>query len=321
MLSAGYTHKNSLQKRSVRSRTISDYSAFGVLLPERAVNTGDFRYGYNGMEGDPEVKGKGNSYDFGARMLDSRVGRFLSVDPLADKFPSLSPYNFCNNNPLRFIDPDGRAPLDWIKNKDGKYIWDNTVTNPLQVHEGQRYIGKENSDIVKDLFGQTSFTAKTWDVGITGTEDGPGYVASSYAKVFTTLSVSIQANVSYAGDNRTINGIDFFASTEGITYGPLTPDKKMDFITTSAKFHGVDMKPLPESDRPVFKAQVGSGGFKYSWSAERVKSDFGKSFERTIRLEGQYTFGDVPLKKPTVAGLILPPNSTSVSLTIPYNNK
>jgi RHS repeat-associated protein len=48
------------------------------------------------------------AYDFGARMYDARLGRWLSLDPLAAKYPQLSPYNFCNNNPVIYTDFDGR---------------------------------------------------------------------------------------------------------------------------------------------------------------------------------------------------------------------
>ena len=108
MFSVGYTHKNARPKRSVRSRTISDYSPFGVLLPERIVNTGDFRYGFQGQERDDEVKGEGNSVNFKYRMHDPRVGRFFAVDPLADQAAGWSPYRFCFDNPIMYIDPDGR---------------------------------------------------------------------------------------------------------------------------------------------------------------------------------------------------------------------
>ena len=47
--------------------------------------TKDFRYGFNDMEQDGEIKGDGNSYDFGARMLDPRLGRWLTIDPLQSK--------------------------------------------------------------------------------------------------------------------------------------------------------------------------------------------------------------------------------------------
>jgi RHS repeat-associated protein len=48
----------------------------------------------------------------GARFYDSEVGRFLSVDPFAQKFSSWSSYNFVLNNPISFIDPDGLSPID-----------------------------------------------------------------------------------------------------------------------------------------------------------------------------------------------------------------
>jgi hypothetical protein len=54
------------------------------------------------------VKGLGNSLDFGSRIYDSRIGRWLSVDPLQNNYPFLTPNNFVANNPIIFIDPDGK---------------------------------------------------------------------------------------------------------------------------------------------------------------------------------------------------------------------
>jgi RHS repeat-associated protein len=59
------------------------------------------------MEKDEEFKGEGNSYDFGARMYDARIGRWMSVDPLAANYAGVSSYGFGLNNPVLFIDPDG----------------------------------------------------------------------------------------------------------------------------------------------------------------------------------------------------------------------
>ncbi len=84
--------------------------------------TTHYSYGFNGKEKDDEVKGSGNSYDFGARIYDSRLGKWQSIDPLAYKYPGFSPYNFALNNPIVLLDPAGG---DVIKadaySQEGKY--------------------------------------------------------------------------------------------------------------------------------------------------------------------------------------------------------
>jgi RHS repeat-associated protein len=85
------------------------YYPFGMMMPELqySAEEGEYRYGFNGMERDDEVKGSGNSYDFGARMYDNRLGRWWSIDKHFMKYPFTSSYNFGLNNPLYWIDPDG----------------------------------------------------------------------------------------------------------------------------------------------------------------------------------------------------------------------
>ena len=87
-----------------------DYYPFGMQMPGRNGSTGDYRYGFNGMEKDDEVKGESNSLDFGARIYDPRVGRFLSLDPKASTYPWQSPYVFAANNPINLIDENGLGP-------------------------------------------------------------------------------------------------------------------------------------------------------------------------------------------------------------------
>ncbi len=110
---------------------------FGSI--KASVSKGEYRYGFNGMETDDDLKGEGNSLDFGARIYDSRLGRWLSVDPLADKFPNLSPFNYVSNNPNYMIDPDGKDNIIYLvylpssdnklKVSDAKKIAEQTTKN------------------------------------------------------------------------------------------------------------------------------------------------------------------------------------------------
>lgn len=67
-----------------------------------------YRFGFNGQEKDNEAYGEGNAYDFGARIYDPRLGRWLSLDPLMTKYPDLSPYSYSGNSPILFTDFDGQ---------------------------------------------------------------------------------------------------------------------------------------------------------------------------------------------------------------------
>ncbi|HSH65089.1 MAG TPA: RHS repeat-associated core domain-containing protein, partial [Bacteroidia bacterium] len=90
-----------------------DYYAFGAQMPGRGKN-GSYRYGFNGKEKDDELKGGGNSYDFGARIYDPRLGRWLSTDPLQKKYPGESPYSFAGNSPIVLLDNDGNVKVKCV---------------------------------------------------------------------------------------------------------------------------------------------------------------------------------------------------------------
>jgi RHS repeat-associated protein len=89
----------------------TDYAPFGMQMVGRsfdAAGSTAYRYGFNGKENDPETSGDGNQYDYGFRIYNPRLGRFLSVDPLAKEYPWYTPYQFAGNKPIAFVDLDGR---------------------------------------------------------------------------------------------------------------------------------------------------------------------------------------------------------------------
>jgi RHS repeat-associated protein len=87
-----------------------------MLVPTRHSDTKDYRYGFQGQEKDDEIKGEGNSYDYGARLYEPRIGRWFSVDPVFVKYPYESNYVSFGNNPILFIDVDGRDIIVYLSN-------------------------------------------------------------------------------------------------------------------------------------------------------------------------------------------------------------
>ena len=93
------------------------YYPLGGFLPTSTSITGIQPVKYQGKEWGA-AKGL-NLYDFGARRYDPATGRWLSQDPLAEKYYSISPYAFCHNNPIIRFDPNGM--VDWKLFRSGVY--------------------------------------------------------------------------------------------------------------------------------------------------------------------------------------------------------
>ena len=84
-----------------------------------------YRYGFNGKEKDNEIYGTDDAYDFGARIYDSRLGRWLAIDRGFKKYADVSPFAFGKNNPIVFVDPDGNTDFytadgGWLGNDGTK---------------------------------------------------------------------------------------------------------------------------------------------------------------------------------------------------------
>ena len=110
------------------------------------------RFRFTGKERDAET---GFGY-FGARYMDHELmTMWLSVDPLADKYPNISPYNYCMWNPMKLVDPDGNdvvASDDWYKNKEtGAVFWREGHAESITLN-GDTYdnIGESYSYLMAD---------------------------------------------------------------------------------------------------------------------------------------------------------------------------
>ena len=128
---------------------ITDYRGMAVqhiqYLPygEPYINQRPFgyseRFTFTGKERDEET---GYGY-FGARYMDHELmTMWLSVDPLADKYPSISPYAYCAWNPVKLVDPDGREIGDYYDTKGNYLGWDGKQDMNVYIVKNQKSINK-----------------------------------------------------------------------------------------------------------------------------------------------------------------------------------
>ncbi len=123
-------------------RETINYYPFGsemrMAAPAQMSGDTSHPFRFTGKELDRQISL--NMYDFGARMYDvAGVPMWTSVDPLCEKYYNVSPYMYCEGNPVNAIDPDGR---DWFETEGGNLCWQPDVHSQKDLQKGYKYVGE-----------------------------------------------------------------------------------------------------------------------------------------------------------------------------------
>ncbi|MBK6485247.1 MAG: RHS repeat-associated core domain-containing protein [Chitinophagaceae bacterium] len=240
-----------------------NYYPFGMVMPERSFSSENYRYGYNGKEKDNEIKGEGNSLDFGARNYDSRLGRWLSVDPKAADAPGWSPYRAFLCNPIRYTDPDGQ--------------WEWDATGNLVAQKGDnsysmaKFLGTSQSNAMKllnrggvtanakgvlNLKEGQSFAKNNLWVGGKSIGSGPVVDNTKEATAHYLTGNGAAADVGDQSTSQLLGSDRFQAKLSKITSEKVAPNG----------FFAVDMTDLPNS------FHIGNTGVDYNVSGNGTSS-------------------------------------------------
>ncbi len=203
-----------------------EYVPFGEVFIEERNNTWNTPYLFNAKELDEET----GMYYYGARYYEPRLSLWMSVDLMQEKYPNIGSYVYCANNPVKFIDPDGRQIVGVTK-KDAQNFRDDVYkvladdkfsgVRELITIKGNKFNKIDGDALTKALDGVTlSVDERTYIDMVTNTINSKDVHKVEY--------VNISGDVSLEGGNA-IN--DHFKNNN--LPSPLTPDGTLKAATLS----------------------------------------------------------------------------------------
>jgi RHS repeat-associated protein len=185
-----------------------NYYPFGAQFCDGSAASGDVQpYKYNGKELD-KMHGL-NTYDYGARQYNPITARWDRPDPLAEKYYPYSPYVYCANNPMKFVDPDGRFPSMWkaqvnrvFSNMEATFtgctVGDIVYDQNARTENGRYYYNKVSSD-GEGGFVVTKVTQMSRELADDVSIIGTGIEGVGYAMTLTGVGAEAGVPTAEAG--------------------------------------------------------------------------------------------------------------------------
>jgi len=228
-----------------------EYFAFGETFVEEHSNTSRIPYLFNGKELDEET----GLYNYGLRYYDPRMSVWLSVDPMAEKYASSTPYAYTLNNPLNLIDPNGMeakpTPIHqsiiesaqrWAYN-ESTVGWTTGDIVKWKTNGGNAYLFERKAQFVGYYKNVIKDAAKTYDIpefllaGVAYTEFGGD-------PMWIDDAADATRSFDWGGPDWVDNNLTMTSHPDKTSMGNLSIQ-----IRTAAEALGYDPKNLSSDDR------------------------------------------------------------------------
>ena len=285
------------------------YFPWGEDFVDQRSTSWNAMYTFSAKERDAET---GLSY-FGSRYYSSDLSVWLSVDPMSDKYPSLSPYTYCADNPVKLVDPNGEditSPDGWIVDNTNKTLtWVNDNGGDMIQYVGCAVASfQSRNDFMNDYASKgykiilESYPQPVLNVGSSSTQVPPALSTNDYSKSFlgavsdaysgsargwNSLSNSQQQKLSYNLTKSLKNngysiqtrqvkgGIKSFYSTN-VTRGMYAFNTTMDIADFAYSYKVLDGGRFGVNSSSSLGSSVGGWGGRFI--RYEIRSHFGSTF-------------------------------------------
>ena len=204
--------------------SLADYYPFGMTLLGRSYNAHTSRHGFTGHEKESDLSE--GIYTTEYRLYDARVGRWLSVDPLFEKYVGMSPYNYCMLNPVMLVDPDGEDVV--ICDGEEHFLYEPQTSN---LYDGNNVVIKNSVAVLNDMYSTKSgskvlnaliSSPTEYKIKSTGDAYSKGYAVSKgnevdFGGIFELNTFSHELFHQYQRENNQ-GGATYFNEVEAYTF-------------------------------------------------------------------------------------------------------